>query len=225
MLAESINQLLPQTQCTKCGFDGCAPYARAIAQHEAPINRCPPGGDAGIAALARLLNLPILPLDTECGQHRPLQVAVIDEQYCIGCTLCIQACPVDAIIGASKVMHTVLPDDCTGCDLCVAPCPVDCITMVDVEPSRPWTPADATQSRLRYERRQVRLNQAPASLRHAQEAEPAELTSAQFTTSATTPALTSATAPATTQPTTPTAAQAAIQAALARARARRNTST
>lgn len=213
MLAESINQLLPQTQCTKCGFDGCAPYARAIANGEAPINRCPPGGDAGIAALAQLLKRPILPLDTECGQHRPLQVAVIDEQYCIGCTLCIQACPVDAIIGASKVMHTVLPDDCTGCDLCVAPCPVDCITMVDVEPSRTWTSADATQARNRYERRLIRLNKTPASLRHTQEAVPPE------------PTATHAAVSAQTQPTTPNAAQAAIHAALLRARARRNVGT
>jgi len=213
MLAESINQLLPQTQCTKCGFDGCAPYARAIADQQAPINRCPPGGDAGIVVLAQLLNRPILPLDTQCGQHRPLQVAVIDEQYCIGCTLCIQACPVDAIIGASKVMHSVLSDDCTGCDLCVAPCPVDCITMEDVEPLRAWTPADATQARIRYERRQVRLNKAPASLRHTQEAAPAGQVSALPSTVPTT------------APTTQSAAQAAVQAALARARARRSAST
>lgn len=206
MLAESINRLLPQTQCTKCGFDGCAPYARAIATYEAPINRCPPGGDEGIKALAQLLDVPLLPLDATCGQHLPLQVALIDEQYCIGCTLCIQACPVDAIIGASKVMHTVLPDDCTGCDLCVAPCPVDCITMVTVSPTRQWTPADASQARLRYERRQMRMTQAPASLRHTPETAPALFSVAQTTE------LTS----------TQTSTQEAIQAALTRARARRN---
>jgi Na+-translocating ferredoxin:NAD+ oxidoreductase subunit B len=198
MLAERINQLLPQTQCTKCGFEGCAPYARAIANEQAPINRCPPGGDAGIAALAQLLNIPTLPLDTSCGEHQPLKVAVIEEQFCIGCTLCIQACPVDAIIGASKLMHTVLSEDCTGCDLCVAPCPVDCITMVDVTPARDWTTADADAARLRYERRQQRLNQSPGSLRHDQP-EPAIVVS-----------------------TTTTDKQSAVQAALARARARRN---
>lgn len=168
MLAERINRLLPQTQCTKCGFDGCAPYAQAIAEGTAPINRCPPGGDAGIAALAQLLERPILPLDSTCGSHVPLRVAVIDEQFCIGCTLCIQACPVDAILGASKVMHTVITDDCTGCDLCVAPCPVDCITMVDVTPPRAWTRHDADQARIRYERRLTRLNQTPFPLESAE---------------------------------------------------------
>ncbi|MDN4016659.1 RnfABCDGE type electron transport complex subunit B [Zwartia panacis] len=195
MLAERINRLLPQTQCTKCGFDGCAPYARAIADNQAPINRCPPGGEAGIAALAELLSRPRLPLDTTCGTHMPLQVAVIDEQFCIGCTLCIQACPVDAILGASKVMHTVIAQDCTGCDLCVAPCPVDCITMVDVTPSREWTREDADQARARFERRQLRLNQSPSSLK--QDEAPQALPDKQT----------------------------AVQAALARARARRGNAT
>jgi electron transport complex protein RnfB len=159
MLAERINDLLPQTQCTKCGYAGCAPYAQAIATGQAPINRCPPGGEQGIAALAALLKTDILPLDETCGQHLPLQVAIIDEQYCIGCTLCIQACPVDAIVGASKLMHTVLPQSCTGCDLCVAPCPVDCIEMVTVSPLRAWTPDDARTSRQRFEARNARLAQ------------------------------------------------------------------
>lgn len=157
MLSDRINALLPQTQCTKCGYSGCKPYAEAIANHQADINRCPPGGDAGIASLAKLLDRPILALDESCGRHVPLQVAVIDEQHCIGCTLCIQACPVDAIMGANKFMHTVLSADCTGCDLCVAPCPVDCITMVPVEPARIWSTRDAEIAREHYERRQSRL--------------------------------------------------------------------
>ena len=157
MLAERINDLLPQTQCTKCGYAGCAPYAQAIAEGLAPINRCPPGGEKGITALAALLKTEVLPLDETYGQHLPLQVAVIDEQYCIGCTLCIQACPVDAIVGASKLMHTVLAHACTGCDLCVAPCPVDCIEMVNVSPARTWTREDAQTSRQRFEARNERL--------------------------------------------------------------------
>lgn len=167
MLAQRINALLPQTQCTKCGYQGCEPYAQAIALEGAAINRCPPGGDDGIAALAQLLKRPIVELDRSCGAHQPLKVAVIDEQFCIGCTLCIQACPVDAIIGASKLMHTVLPAHCTGCDLCVAPCPVDCISMVEVAPPRAWTSEDATQARTHFEARQRRLAQQPESLRQS----------------------------------------------------------
>ena len=169
MLSQRINALLPQTQCTKCGYQGCEPYAQAIALDEAAINRCPPGGQEGIVALANLLKRPVMELDTACGTHQPLRVAVIDEQFCIGCTLCIQACPVDAIIGASKLMHTVLPEQCTGCDLCVAPCPVDCISMVPVKPARTWTPQDATRARTQFEARQRRLAQRPESLRQSPE--------------------------------------------------------
>jgi electron transport complex protein RnfB len=165
MLSQRINALLPQTQCTKCGYQGCEPYAQAIASEGAEINRCPPGGHEGIIALANLLKRPVVALNTDCGAHQPLQVAVIDEQFCIGCTLCIQACPVDAIIGASKLMHTVLPEHCTGCDLCVAPCPVDCIAMVPVKPTRTWTTQDATRARAQFEARARRLAQRPESLR------------------------------------------------------------
>lgn len=126
-LIQRIDALLPQTQCGKCGHPGCKPYAEGIAQGEA-INKCPPGGQETIAGLAHLLNVPMLELDTSRGDG-PAQIAFIREAECIGCTKCIQACPVDAIVGAAKLMHTVIIDECTGCDLCVAPCPVDCIEM------------------------------------------------------------------------------------------------
>lgn len=126
-LIQRIDALLPQTQCGKCGHAGCKPYAEGIAQGEA-INKCPPGGQETIAGLAQLLKLPVLELDTSRGEA-PAQIAFIREAECIGCTKCIQACPVDAIVGAAKLMHTVIIDECTGCDLCVAPCPVDCIEM------------------------------------------------------------------------------------------------
>ncbi|MDF3201853.1 electron transport complex subunit RsxB [Pseudomonas sp. 1912-s] len=126
-LIQRIDALLPQTQCGKCGHPGCKPYAEGIAQGEA-INKCPPGGQETITGLAQLLKLPVLELDTSRGEA-PAQIAFIREAECIGCTKCIQACPVDAIVGAAKLMHTVIIDECTGCDLCVAPCPVDCIEM------------------------------------------------------------------------------------------------
>jgi len=131
-VAERINRILPQTQCTQCGFAGCRPYAEAIAAGTADINQCPPGGDAGIRALADLLGRQPLPLNPANGVHKAPAVALIDEATCIGCTLCIQACPVDAILGASKFMHTVIADECTGCELCIPPCPVDSISMVRI---------------------------------------------------------------------------------------------
>jgi electron transport complex protein RnfB len=131
-LAVRIDALLPQTQCTKCGYDGCRPYAEAIAGGEADIDQCPPGGDEGVAKLAALLGRAVKPLDPAYGACRPPQVAFIDEALCIGCVKCIHACPVDAIVGASKLMHTVIADWCTGCELCIPPCPVDCISLVPV---------------------------------------------------------------------------------------------
>jgi electron transport complex protein RnfB len=128
--AEQIDALLPQTQCTKCGYAGCRPYAEAIASGAADIDQCPPGGEAGIERLARLLCRPVKPLNPAHGAAGPRSVALIDEPACIGCTLCIQACPTDAIVGAPKRMHTVLLAECTGCELCVAPCPVDCIRIL-----------------------------------------------------------------------------------------------
>jgi len=129
-IVEQINEVLPQTQCGQCGYPGCRPYAEAIANGEA-INRCPPGGEEGIKALAELLNMEVVPLDESCGEKETETVVVIREDECIGCTKCIQACPVDAIVGAAKQMHTVLLDECTGCDLCIPPCPVDCIDIIE----------------------------------------------------------------------------------------------
>jgi Na+-translocating ferredoxin:NAD+ oxidoreductase subunit B len=163
--AEEIDALLPQTQCTRCGYDGCRPYAEAISDGQARINQCPPGGSPTIAQLASLLGRPALPLNPENGIEGPALVALIDEARCIGCVKCLPPCPVDAIVGARKLMHTVLPDVCTGCELCVAPCPVDCISMVPRVPgSHEPTPA---LNRARYNAHGVRMNarsEAQASL-------------------------------------------------------------
>jgi len=154
---QAIDAVLPQTQCGQCGYAACLPYAQALAAGSAQINRCPPGGQAGVATLAALLARPPVALDPACGAPRPLHVARIDEARCIGCTLCIQACPVDAIAGAIKRMHTVIAADCTGCDLCLPPCPMDCIEMVPLDPPRPWGRADADRARSRLLARQRRL--------------------------------------------------------------------
>ncbi|WP_026075930.1 electron transport complex subunit RsxB [Noviherbaspirillum massiliense] len=160
-LADQIEDLLPQTQCTKCGYPACRPYAEAVANGTASYNQCPPGGAEGVARLAKLLGKPVIPLNPVNGVERARPVAVIDESACIGCTLCIQACPVDAIVGAAKQMHTVLPELCTGCDLCVAPCPVDCISMVEVTPGKTgwaaWSQEQADAARERHEFRTMRL--------------------------------------------------------------------
>jgi electron transport complex protein RnfB len=133
-LVERLDRILPQTQCGQCGYDGCLPYAKAMADGSADIDRCPPGGDAGARALARLLGIAERPYDRSRGQHQPAMLALVIEADCIGCTKCIQACPVDAIVGASKRMHTVIESLCTGCELCVPACPVDCIEML----AAPW---------------------------------------------------------------------------------------
>lgn len=151
-LAARIDALLPQTQCTRCGFDGCRPYAEAIADGRADIDQCPPGGDPGVARLATLLGRAAKPLDPAFGAFAPPRVAVIDEETCIGCTKCIQACPVDAIVGASKRMHTVIASWCTGCELCLPPCPVDCIRL---DESAALPPAQL--SRERHRARAARL--------------------------------------------------------------------
>jgi endonuclease-3 len=153
-LADRIDALLPQTQCTRCGYPACRDYARAIARGEADINQCPPGGAAGIAALATLLGRAPKPLNPANGIEQPREVALIDEAVCIGCTKCILACPVDAIVGASKMMHSILVEECTGCELCIAPCPVDCISMA---PMHDDGTNRAVQYRARYEAHLTRL--------------------------------------------------------------------
>jgi len=173
-LAQQIDALLPQTQCTKCGYSACMPYARAIATEEADINQCAPGGAAGIAKLAALLGRSTKPLNPANGAEQRRRVAFIDEARCIGCTLCIQACPVDAIVGAAKRMHTVIAELCTGCDLCVPPCPVDCIAMLSLpEAQAPWTQAMADAARARFEFRNLRLEreQSERALRLARKAQ------------------------------------------------------
>jgi len=153
----AIDELLPQTQCTQCGHGGCLPYAQAIVLDGAPINRCPPGGAAGIRLLASHTGQPILSLDPDCGVERPRQAVRIVAELCIGCTKCIQACPVDAIVGAHRRMHAVVTELCTGCNLCIAPCPVDCIEPIPAEQTMPWDTAQARAARERYRRRGIRL--------------------------------------------------------------------
>ena len=157
-LTSRIDAILPQTQCTKCGFAGCRPYAEAIAAGEADFNQCPPGGASGILKLAALLGRESKPLNTEHGFEGPRLIAIIDEARCIGCTLCIQACPVDAISGAAKLMHTVVRNLCSGCDLCVPVCPVDCITMQPaLGDDAVWELPQADAARDRHYKRKARL--------------------------------------------------------------------
>ena len=159
-LAARIEALLPQTQCTQCGYAGCKPYSQAIAWGEAGIDQCPPGGEAGVRALAELLRREPKPVNPAHGAEKPPQVAFVREAECIGCTKCIQACPVDAIVGASKLMHTVVAELCTGCELCVPVCPVDCIALENASGERAgwqaWSEADARQALQRYEARRLR---------------------------------------------------------------------
>ncbi|MEN9886425.1 MAG: hypothetical protein RL758_1003 [Pseudomonadota bacterium] len=167
VMAEQLLQALPQTQCTRCGYPDCAGYARAMAAGMADINQCPPGGQQGIARLAVLTGKPAKPLNPEHGIEGPRSVAWIDETWCIGCTLCIKVCPVDAILGMNKFMHTVLEDVCTGCELCIPACPVDCIELEAVSGEqtgwKAWSVEQASQAHERYESRSQRLTAGQAS--------------------------------------------------------------
>lgn len=206
-LAARIDAALPQTQCTRCGYPDCATYAQAIASGEAAINQCPPGGAEGVARLADITGLAALPLRTEHGVESPRSVAFIDEAWCIGCTLCIKACPTDAIVGSNKRMHTVIEPYCTGCELCIPACPVDCIQLEIVSGKATgwaaWSAPLAQQARARYQQHRQRM-----PLEDAEE-EPVEATAESAPDSASTP--TSAA----------DARKAAIAAAMERARQRR----
>ncbi len=215
-LAERILDALPQTQCTRCGYPDCAGYAQAIARDEAPINQCPPGGEEGIARLSHITGLPHRALNADNGAEGPRPVAVIDEAWCIGCTLCIKACPTDAIMGSNKLMHTVIEPYCTGCELCIPVCPVDCISLENVTGEltgwKAWSAQKAAEARERYEARARRLQ------REAAEHE-ARLEAKAHTKLADLPGLTHA------QPGDDTELarkRAVIEAALARARSRRS---
>ncbi|GGH61809.1 hypothetical protein GCM10010975_25880 [Comamonas phosphati] len=166
-LAASIDAVLPQTQCTRCGYPDCAAYAQAIAQGDAAINQCPPGGAQGIDRLAAITGQPAMPLSAEHGVKAPRMLAVIDEAWCIGCTLCIKACPTDAILGANKRMHTVINAHCTGCELCIPACPVDCIQLENASGEATgwdaWSQAQADHARARYAAHQARLQRSKAS--------------------------------------------------------------
>ena len=160
-LAASLLDALPQTQCRRCGYADCRDYADAIASGAADVNRCPPGGAEGVARLAAIAGRPARPLDPDCGAEAPRALALIDEAACIGCALCLKACPTDAIVGAATRMHTVVDALCTGCELCVPVCPVDCIALVPASGERTgwsaWSTADAAQARLRYARHRQRV--------------------------------------------------------------------
>lgn len=213
-LVAAIDAALPQTQCTRCGYPDCHAYADAVATGQAEINQCPPGGAEGIARLAAITGRNILPLNLAHGQEGPLKLALIDEAWCIGCTLCIKACPVDCIVGAPKQMHVVVGDQCTGCELCVPACPVDCISLVSVKAElsgwAAWSDAQALAARQRYQFHQIRQartsEENKTRLIAKAEAKLADLAGASKLK----------------EPTALDAKRAVIEAALARARAKRS---
>lgn len=219
---EAINRALPQTQCTRCGYPDCRSYAQAIADGGAAINRCPPGGAEGIARLAEITGEAFQPLDVSRGVEGPRRLAVIDEADCIGCTLCLPACPVDCIVGGPKSMHTVIDTLCTGCELCVPACPVDCISLVDVSGERTgwaaWSPLQADEAQTRYGFHRFRLQRERSERNQRLEARaltlrPLETVPPQAATAAT-PSGAGATTPDPRK-------RALIETAMARARAAR----
>lgn len=224
-LAARIDAALPQTQCTRCGYPDCAAYAQAIADGAAAINQCPPGGAEGIARLSAITGQAPLPLSAEHGVEAPRTLALIDEAWCIGCTLCIKACPTDAIVGANKRMHTVIAPHCTGCELCIPVCPVDCIALVPASDGATgwaaWSEEQAQHALQRYTRRQGRLNAAgqTASPKAAMATGLGAALAPNVASAAPAPAQTDAPPPAPVD-----AKKAAIAAALARARAQRSQS-
>jgi len=207
-LFERLNAALPQTQCTRCGYPDCAAYAQAMAAGEAAINQCPPGGTEGVRRLAAITGLPALPLNPANGTEGPRALAVIDENWCIGCTLCLKACPTDAIMGSNKMMHTVIEPWCTGCELCIPVCPVDCISLENVTGSRTgwqaWSQQEADMTKARYAGHQARQKK--------EDGKPAGSTPVAPTASAARPE---------SDPAVVDRKRAVIEAALARARARR----
>ena len=212
-LADQLHAALPQTQCTRCGYPDCRAYAQAMARGEADINQCPPGGAEGIARLAAITGRPVLPLNAEHGTESARGVAVIDEAWCIGCTLCQPVCPTDAIVGGHKRMHTVIEDHCTGCELCIPACPVDCIQMTPVTQATGWVAWSEVQASLalqRYESHQIRLVKAEQrQVRRLEEKARAKLADLPVHTRLTDAAEIDK-------------KRAVIEAALARARARQN---
>ena len=212
-MADRLNDALPQTQCTRCGYPDCAGYAQAMAQGEADINRCPPGGAEGIARLAQLTGRPVIELDATLGFEGPRTVAVIDEAWCIGCTLCLPVCPTDAIVGSNKRMHSVIELNCTGCELCLPVCPVDCISLVNVSGVQTgwsaWSAPQADTARQRYALHQSRQDKEA-------QAQDEQLEKKALTKLADLPAHSLHTDPAVLNN-----KRAVIEAALARARARR----